>query len=37
LNREQIRNSPEYDPSMDVERTYEAALHDHYGVPHYWE
>jgi hypothetical protein len=37
LSREQIRNSPEYEPSQAVEREYEAAVHDHYGIPPYWE
>ncbi len=34
--RKQIRNSPEYDPSMPVERAYEARLYSHYGRPPYW-
>lgn len=34
--REQIRNSPEYDPSRSVEREYETRLYDHYGRPSYW-
>jgi hypothetical protein len=36
LTREQIKNSPEYDPSGPVQRDYEARLHDHYGRPGYW-
>jgi len=35
--REQIRTSPEYDPSASVERTYEERLHQHYERPNYWE
>lgn len=37
VTREQIRKSPEYDPSDPVARDYEARLHDHYGRPRYWE
>jgi hypothetical protein len=33
---EQIKKSPEYDPSGPVQRDYEARLHDHYGRPGYW-
>jgi hypothetical protein len=36
MTREQIKNSPEYDPSGPVQRDYEARLHDHYGRPAYW-
>jgi uncharacterized protein YrrD len=36
LTREQIKNSPEYDPARPVERAYEAELHGHYGQPRYW-
>lgn len=34
--REQVRNSPEFDPAMAVDRSYEAQLHGHYGYPPYW-
>ena len=37
LTREEIKNSPEYDPSGPVQRDYEARLHDHYGRPGYWK
>jgi len=37
LSREQIRNSPEYDPSTGIRRQYEESLHGHYGYPPYWE
>jgi PRC-barrel domain len=36
MTREQIKNSPEYDPSAHVQRDYEMKLHDHYGRPGYW-
>lgn len=36
VTREQIKKSPEYDPSGPVERDYETRLHDHYGRPSYW-
>lgn len=36
MTREQIKNSPEYDPSGHVQREYEMKLHDHYGQPGYW-
>jgi len=37
LSREQIRNSPEYDPAAGIGRQYEESLHGHYGYPAYWE
>jgi hypothetical protein len=36
LSRETIENSPEFDPSMPVNREYEARLYDYYGRPSYW-
>ena len=36
MTREQIKNSPEYDPSGHVQREYEMKLRDHYGQPGYW-
>jgi len=36
-SREEIKNSPEYDPSAPVNREYEEVLHDYYGRPKYWE
>lgn len=36
VTREQIKKSPEYDPSGPVERDYETRLHDYYGRPSYW-
>lgn len=35
-SREEIRNSPEYDPSELVSRDYEERLHDYFGWPKYW-
>jgi sporulation protein YlmC with PRC-barrel domain len=37
LKEETIRNSPEYDPSSQLNRQYETDLHDHYERPKYWE
>ena len=37
LKRENIKNSPEYDPSAPVNRTYEQRLYDYYGRPRYWD
>lgn len=37
LTKEQVKNSPEYDPSMPVNRKYEIALYDFYGRPKYWQ
>lgn len=37
MDRETIKNSPEYDPSEPVNRTYEVQLYDYYGRPAYWE
>jgi len=34
--REQVKNSPEYDPRGTLDRGYEGELHDHYGFPPYW-
>jgi uncharacterized protein YrrD len=36
LKRETIKDSPEFDASMPVEREYEDRLHDHYERPKYW-
>jgi hypothetical protein len=35
LSREQIKTSPEYDPSKPIPRDYESRLHDHYDRPVY--
>jgi len=37
LTTETIENSPEYDPSVPVNRKYEVRLYDYYGRPPYWE
>jgi hypothetical protein len=37
LNTEAIRNSPEYDLSVPLNREFELVLHDYYGWPKYWE
>lgn len=36
LDQESIENSPEFDPSMPVNREYEMRLYDYYGRPRYW-
>jgi len=36
VTREQIKQSPEYDPSGPVKRDYETRLHDHYARSSYW-
>lgn len=36
LTKEQIENSPEYDPAEPINRRYEARLYDFYGRPRYW-
>jgi hypothetical protein len=36
LSRDTIENSPEFDPSMPVNREYETRLYDYYGRPKYW-
>jgi hypothetical protein len=35
LNKETIRNSPEFDPSIPINREYEGRLYDYYGRPKY--
>ncbi len=36
LTKDQIKNSPEFDPSTPINREYEAQLYDFYGRPRYW-
>lgn len=36
-SREEIKNSPKYDPSAPVNREHEEVLHDYYGRPRYLE
>lgn len=37
LFKEQIKDSPEYDPSSPTDREYENVLHEHYNKPKYWK
>ncbi|MEA3434926.1 MAG: PRC-barrel domain-containing protein [Thermodesulfobacteriota bacterium] len=37
LTREQVKNSPKYDPSIPVTREYEEGVYDFYDRPKYWE
>jgi hypothetical protein len=37
LTQEEIRNSPEYDPSVPIDRAYEERLFRHYNRPRYWK
>lgn len=37
LSRDVIKSSPEWDPSVAVNREYEVRLYDYYGRPLYWE
>ncbi|MCB0153494.1 MAG: PRC-barrel domain-containing protein [Anaerolineae bacterium] len=36
MNRQMIKNSPEFDPSTPINRAYEERLFDYYGRPRYW-
>ncbi|HDP98829.1 MAG TPA: PRC-barrel domain containing protein [bacterium] len=37
LKKDQIKNSPKYDPSTPINREYEVQLYDFYGRPVYWK
>lgn len=37
VTKEEVRNSPEYDPSQPVSRKYETEIHEHYRKEKYWE
>jgi len=37
LSREEVKNSPEYNPLVPVTEEYQVVLHDYYGWPKYWE
>jgi len=37
LAKDQVKDSPTFDPDRPVNRSYEATLYDYYGKPHYWE
>jgi hypothetical protein len=34
---DEIKNSPEYDPTTPVERSYENTIHEYYDKRKYWE
>lgn len=36
ISSEQIKNSPEYDQSVQLTREYEKTIFDYYGFPYYW-
>ncbi len=36
LDREVVKNGPEYDPSVPINREFETRLYDYYGRPYYW-
>ena len=36
MTRDQVKNSPEFDPAASVNRVYEERLFDYYGRPKYW-
>lgn len=36
LTRQQVKDSPEYDPTVPLHRAYEERLHRHYDRPFYW-
>jgi hypothetical protein len=35
--KERIENSPEFDPDQPLDRAFEERLHQHYGMPAYWD
>ena len=37
MNRQQIKNGPEWSPTVAINREYEGRLHKHYGRPAYWD
>jgi len=37
LTKDEIKNSPEYDPSIPLKRDYENKIHEYYGRKKYWE
>jgi hypothetical protein len=37
LTRDEIKNSPEFNPAAAINREYEVRLYDYYGRPKYWE
>ena len=36
VTREKVKSSPEFDPSMTIDRKYEESIHTHYGYSPYW-
>jgi hypothetical protein len=36
LSQKQVKESPEYNPDMIIDRYYENELYQHYGFPGYW-
>jgi hypothetical protein len=34
--RDQVKESPEFDPKRSLDRSYETRYHDYYGYPYYW-
>lgn len=36
MSKEQVQNSPAFDPSQPINRAYEERLYDFYGRPRYW-
>lgn len=36
MTREEVKDSPEFEPQKPVNREYEVRLYDYYGRPHYW-
>jgi sporulation protein YlmC with PRC-barrel domain len=37
IDKKRIQESPPYEPDVTVPREYETRLHDHYGMPYYWQ
>jgi hypothetical protein len=37
MSRDTVKNSPEYDPTIELSRDYENRLHGHYRRPVYWK
>jgi hypothetical protein len=37
VTKERIQNSPEFDQDVAIDRAFEERLHQHYGLPAYWE
>lgn len=37
VTKERIENGPQFDPDQPIDRAFEERLHQHYGLPAYWE